>query len=142
VRHLKAHLHHVAQDVADLHPVADLERAPVDHAVAGDHVRHDGRRAERQHQAEEERQPLERLAVRPGDVRIGHDEGEGDDEDAGDAVRRPRPLAIEAAEADDAAVDALEEQEEEAETDPRQHEQDGEEDEIRQVHDEPRGQRP
>ena len=92
VRHLEPRLDHVADGVADLDAIADLERAPIRHHVAGDDVGDRRRRAEREHDADEQRDALERGRLRAGDVRIGDDRGRSDDRDADDLVGRLRPF--------------------------------------------------
>jgi hypothetical protein len=42
VRHLEAHLHHIAERFTHLDAVADLEGTTVRHDIAGDHVGDDG----------------------------------------------------------------------------------------------------
>src|SRR6185503_15997016 len=63
----------------DLDAIADLQRAAVGQHVAGEDVR-DGRgRPEREDDADEDRNALERLGLRTRDVGIRHDERKGDD---------------------------------------------------------------
>ena len=115
VRDLQPHLDHVAHGVADLHAVADLEGAAVGHHVAGDDVRDRGRGSQREDDADEERDALERVRLGTRDVGIGDDQPERDDGDPGDLVGRLRPVRVEVGELHRAAADRLEEQADEPE---------------------------
>ena len=115
VRHLEPHLGHVAHRVADLDAVAEPERPPVGHGVAGDQVG-DGRgRAHREEDPEEDREALEGIRARARDVRVRHDQSERDDGDAQKLVGRLGPFPLEARERDLAAPDRGEEQADELE---------------------------
>ncbi|EXI92243.1 MAG: hypothetical protein AW12_00730 [Candidatus Accumulibacter sp. BA-94] len=75
-----------ADGFTEVDEVADRQRARVDEHETAHQLVDDAGRAERQHEAEHHRQPLERIAVGHRDERIGNGDAEAPDDDGADAV--------------------------------------------------------
>ena len=134
---LQPRLDDVTDGVADLDAIAHLERTAIGHHVAGDDVGDRRRRPEREDDAEEQRDALERGAAGAWNVGIGDNERKRHDRDAHDLIGRLRPVGFEIGEPDGALAHRLEEEAEESQHHTNDEEQHNQEDQARDVIDNP-----
>ncbi len=100
---------HRALHGADAHPVAHVEGARVEQHEAGHEIRDRGAGTERDQNAEEDRNALDRVGVRARQVREHQRERQRDDERARDLEGGRRPFALEVLDLDVARPDGVEE---------------------------------
>ena len=103
-RHFLDHPGHLA----DADEIADLERPRIDQHQPAHHLRDDAGRAEGQHEAEHDRQPLERLAIGDRQIRIGDGDADRPDHDADQATRRMGGVAVHAGNQRTSLIDIVE----------------------------------
>ena len=108
------HLDDRALVLADAHVLARAERARVHEDQSARRLADDARRADRQHQAEQHRQPLERLRSRAGNVRVRHGDGEDPHREGREPPRRTRAVGVQPIDLHASCLHAFEESGEDA----------------------------
>lgn len=125
-----AHLRDRAFLVGHAHVLAHPKRARIDQDQSARGLPEQARPAEGDHQADQHRDALEGLAVRAGDVGIGHHDGEQPDADVDEAARRYRGVLLQPVRLAVPAFDAVEDRVQRRGRGPRDQEDHGGDDEV------------